>query len=336
MDVHTIDANDPCVQLKITSALCSFFALGATIYRLYKRRSKLWADDVWALFACVALIIQVVAVFMHFPLPKHLSKRTRIALSYLMGTAFYSVVWASRLSILFSIVRIDPSVERRRRLFWVAAAFVATALLLLGQLLWVCETNPSWKKTRNPQCELPLQVAICQIVADVISDLILLFAPLPLFRNLLDKSLGHKLTLIFSTCVVTTIVSLFHATFILLDYEIKITIAAMVEGCLSLIVANIPVIITTTIDIVGDQEDQVRTVQFSTIFWSSEAQTTGTMQLHTIGEERPDAVKLSYAKTTEDTPSCNQIDLPMSQRTVVDRLSPTKPVVVSGDPILPV
>ncbi|KAF7362716.1 hypothetical protein MVEN_00620900 [Mycena venus] len=305
-------------------------------WRLYKRQDRLWSDDAWALFASVNLIIQVVAVFMDLPLPNNLSKTTRIALSYLMGTTYYSIVWASRLSILFSIVRIDPSVERRRRLFWIAAAFVATALLLLGQLLWVCETDPSWKNKRNPQCELPLQVAICQLVTGVISDLILLFAPLPLFRNLLNKPLGHKLTLIFSTCVATTIASLFHAAFILRDYNVKISISAIVEGCLSLIVANIPVIVTTTIDIVGDQEDQVQTAQFSTIFWSSEAQTTGTMQLHTIGEERPDAVKLSYAKTTQDASTWNQIDLPVSQRTIVDRLSSTKPVVVSVDPILPI
>ncbi|KAJ7759983.1 hypothetical protein B0H16DRAFT_1533256 [Mycena metata] len=237
-----IDANDPLVQLKITSATCSFCALGATVYRLYKRQVRLGADDVWALFAFVVQIIQVAAVFLHIPGPNNLSKTTRIAVPYLMGTTFYATVWASRLSILFSIVRIDPSVERRRRLFWVAAAFVATALFLIGQLLWICEARPSWKNVEHPQCALPLQVAICQFVTDIISDSILLFAPLLLFRDLLDKSLRRKLSLIFSTCVVTTIVSLVHAAFLLRNSGINIAISATVEGCLSLIVANIPVI----------------------------------------------------------------------------------------------
>ncbi|KAJ7031854.1 hypothetical protein C8F04DRAFT_959673, partial [Mycena alexandri] len=214
----------------VTSGTCGFFALGATVYRLYKRRDRLGADDVWALFAFLVLIIQVVAVFLHIPVPNDLSNTTRIAVSYLMDTTFYSVIWASRLSILFSIVRIDPSVGRRRRLFWVAAAFVATALFLIGQLFWICESQPSWKKVENPHCELTLQVAICQFVTDVISDSILLFAPLPLFRNLLDKSLGRKLTLIFSTCVATTIISLAHAIFILRDYDSKIAISAIVEA----------------------------------------------------------------------------------------------------------
>jgi len=43
--------------------------------------------------------------------------------------------------------------------------------------------------------------------ADVIADAILMYFPLHLFRDLLDKSLHLKLGLIFSTCVVTTVVS---------------------------------------------------------------------------------------------------------------------------------
>ncbi|KAJ7922282.1 hypothetical protein B0H13DRAFT_1509828, partial [Mycena leptocephala] len=268
----------PSQSISVTSATCSFFALGTTIYRLYKRRGRFWADDFWALFAFVALIIQVFGVFLPVIIPvNNFSKTARITMYYLMGTAFYLIIWASRLSILFSIVRIEPSARRRRLLFWVAVTFVATALFLLGQMFWICESNPSWKNSESVQCELPLQVGICQIITDVISDSILLLAPLPLFRNLIDKSLGYKLTLLFSSCVVTTIVSLVHAVFILTHYDTMIFISAIVEDCLSLIVANIPVVITTMIDIVGEP-DQVQTgksVQLTSVFWFSEAQTTG-------------------------------------------------------------
>ncbi|KAJ7922283.1 hypothetical protein B0H13DRAFT_2267548 [Mycena leptocephala] len=230
-----------------------------------------------------------------------------------MGTTFYLIIWASRLSILFSIVRIEPSAQRRRLLFWVAATFVAAALFLLGQLFWICESNPSWKNFESVQCELPLQVGICQIVTDVIADSILLLAPLPLFRNLIDKSLGYKLTLLFSTCVVTTIVSLVHAAFILRDKDVKIFISAIVEiqDCLSLIVANIPVVITTTIDIVGEPgQDQIgKSVQLTSVFWFSEGRTTGAMELHTITE---DPAKLSYAMKNTAASAWNQNDLPIS------------------------
>ncbi|KAJ7847068.1 hypothetical protein B0H13DRAFT_2362622 [Mycena leptocephala] len=244
---------------------------------------------------------------------------------YLMGTTFYLIIWASRLSILFSIIRIEPSAQRRRLLFWVAGTFVAAALFLLGQLFWICELNDS------VGCEFPPQIGICQIVTNVIADSILLLAPLPLFRKLIDKSLGFKLTLLFSTCVVTTIVSLVHSAFILTDDDKKILISAIVQDCLSLIVANIPVIITTTIDIVG-QAQTGKSVQLTSVFWFSEGRTTGAMELHTIAE---DPAKLSYAKNTAAS-AWNQNDLSVSDGTVVDRLSSTKPRLVFVDTILPI
>ncbi|KAJ7922316.1 hypothetical protein B0H13DRAFT_125073 [Mycena leptocephala] len=303
------------MKVKITAATCSFLALGTTIYRLYKRRGRFWADDFWALFALVALIIQLVVLF----LPTT-NNTTRRIVFYLMGATFYLIIWASRLSILFSIIRIEPSAQRRRLLFWVAGTFVVAALFLLGQLFWICKPNSS------VGCEFPPQVGICQIVTDVIADSILLLAPLPLFRKLVDKSLGYKLTLLFSTCVVTTIVSLVHSAFLLTHANMKILISAIVEGCVSLIVANIPVVITTTIDIVGepDQAQTGKSVQLTSVLWFSEAQTTGAMELHIIAE---DPAKLS---------AWNHNDLPVSEGIVVDKLSCTKPVVVFVDPLLPI
>jgi hypothetical protein len=103
---------------------------------------------------------------------------------------------------------------------------------------------------------------------------------------------------------------------------------------LSLIVANIPVIITTTIDIVGepDQAQTGKSVQLTSVFWFTEAQTTGAIELHTIAE---DPAKLSYAKNTAAS-AWNQNDLPVSEGTVVDRLSSTKPGLVFVDTILPI
>ncbi|KAJ6534973.1 hypothetical protein B0H19DRAFT_964045, partial [Mycena capillaripes] len=274
--------------------------------RLYRRRGRFWADDLWALFAFVALIIQVLGVFLHIPVPNHLPAATHVAAFYLSRTAFYAIIWCGiPISILFSILRIDPSAERRKCVFWASVAFVAAAVFLLGQLLWVCESQQPWKISPNPQCELPLQVAVCPLVADATADFILLFAPLPLFRNLLDKSLGHKLTLIFSTCVATTIVSIVHAVFILRDDDARIPISEVVEACLSLIVANIPVVITTTIDIVGDADHgQGRTSQtgrFSTVVWVSETETTaGVVELHAIGAQGAENANLAYLKTNKD------------------------------------
>ncbi|KAJ6473706.1 hypothetical protein C8R45DRAFT_835236, partial [Mycena sanguinolenta] len=267
-------------------------------FRLYKRRYKLCADDFWALFAASALIVQVVAELLRLPLPNRFSQATRIAVYYWRSIMFYLILWASRLSVLFSIVRIDPSTSRRKVLFCAAVMFVITALLLVAQSFWVCESraHSSWKSLPDPQCDLAPQTAIFQLIADATSDAILLFAPWPLFRSLADRSLGRKLTLIFSVCVVTTIVSLVRAGFILTNYSIGLPFSGIVEGCVGLIVANIPVIVTTTIDVVGHPE-LGETPEFSSIFWPG---TNGTIQLQTVGQPQPRDGPPSCAESTPD------------------------------------
>lgn len=63
----------------------------------------------------------------------------------------------------------------------------------------------------------------------MIADLILIIAPLKLLAGLEDKGLRHRLMVIFSTCIVTTIVSLVHAVYILTLGETKVVISAIVE-----------------------------------------------------------------------------------------------------------
>ncbi|KAK0215084.1 hypothetical protein IW262DRAFT_1404952 [Armillaria fumosa] len=244
-----LDASDPLVILKISCVVCSTVAIATTIHRLFIRRGRYWADDAWALVSMFALFLQIAAVFMHLPDPDVLSRSTRIAAYYLMATTFYVVIWTARLSILFSIIRLDPSENRRRRLLCVAALFIFVLTILIAQLYWVCEPEPRWKDMRSPQCTLNKQVAICQLVSDVIADLILILAPLKLLAGLEDKGLRHRLMVIFSTCIVTTIVSLVHAAYILTHGETKVVISAIVEDCFSLIVCNVPVVVTAAIRI---------------------------------------------------------------------------------------
>lgn len=66
-------------------------------------------------------------------------------------------------------------------------------------------------------------------LADVIADLILLIAPLKLLQSLQDKQLRLRLMVIFSTCIVTTVVSLVHAVYILNHGGKKVVIVALVE-----------------------------------------------------------------------------------------------------------
>ncbi|TFK73728.1 hypothetical protein BDN72DRAFT_893690 [Pluteus cervinus] len=242
-----LNLQDPLVQIGITSAVCSFVAVSSTVHRIYVRWGRLWADDAWAVFSMLSLFCQIAGVFMRVSNPVHLSPLSRVASYYIMAISFYTIIWAARLSILFSIIRLDPDQDQRRRLFWVAGLFTTVCLVLIAQLFWVCEPKPDWKKALSPQCPLDKEVAICQLISDIIADVILILAPLKLLAGLEDKTLRLRLMVIFSTCIVTTIVSLVHAAYILTLGGSKVVIAALVEDCISLIVCNIPVVITASI-----------------------------------------------------------------------------------------
>ncbi|KAF9465586.1 hypothetical protein BDZ94DRAFT_1306937 [Collybia nuda] len=242
-----LDIGDPLIQIKITSSVCSAFAIGTTIHRVVIRWGRLQADDGWALFSMFTLLIQIAGVFMHVPDPTRLSHLSRVASYYLMATSFYTIIWSARLSILFSIIRVDSSDNRKRLLKLVAVLFSVVCIVLIAQLYWVCEPQPKWKDLPSPQCTLNKQIAICQLVSDVIADSILLVVPLKLLQGVQDRQLRLRLMVIFSTCIVTTVVSLVHAVYILNHGGKKVIISALVEDCFSLIICNIPVVFTSVI-----------------------------------------------------------------------------------------
>jgi len=236
----------PLVQLKITEVVCSVVATGTTLARLFVRRRDLWWDDGWAFLSMIFLFVQIAGIFMHTPDPADLPRLDRIAAYYIIAFTFYAVIWSARLSILFSVIRIDRDPKSQRKLYFIAGLFMLALLVLMGQLMWVCEPLQHWKDAASPQCPLTKQVAILQLVTDVLADLTLLIAPLRLVYGITDRHLRNRLVIIFSTCVVTTIISMVHATYILTVGGAKVVISALVEDNLSLIVANMPILILAT------------------------------------------------------------------------------------------
>ncbi|KAK2467364.1 hypothetical protein APHAL10511_000599 [Amanita phalloides] len=228
--------------VEVTSIVCSSVAICATIVRFALRMGRLWIDDAWAMFSMSSLMIQVIAVF----LPSYPS-RLGASRYYLMAVMFYVTIWSARLSLLFSIIRIDPNPVRRKYLIANACIFVFICLFLIAQLFWVCEPQRKWKSLKLPQCQIGSQVAIFQLITDALADLTLLITPLWVFRIIRDDWLRYRLMAIFSTCMVTTIVSLVHAVYILTAGGKKVVIAALVENGVSLVVCNVPVIASAAI-----------------------------------------------------------------------------------------
>jgi hypothetical protein len=116
---------------------------------------------------------------------------------------------------------------------------------------------------RTPVLFLGLAFTYWASAADILADLALIILPIRLIRGIKDKRLRWRLIFIFSTSseyssfstnkqprffflVVTTIVSLVHAAYIISRGGIPVVISALVEDCMSLTVANLPVVATAS------------------------------------------------------------------------------------------
>ncbi|KAJ8075307.1 hypothetical protein AAF712_016346 [Marasmius tenuissimus] len=282
-----LDLNDPNAAIGLTCVLCGIPTFLTTAYRLWIRRSRYWADDLFVLFAISCSPLAGASTFVHIICTTNSPGAKRdimIVAYYMMAATYYGVLWFSRLSMLFSIIRIHPEygvgfrwkLSIRRPLYLVSGVFSIIMVVLLCQLVWVCEPENAktrWKEMERPQCGLTRQVAITQVVVDVLSDLILVFIPLSLIRTLSAYSLRRRLAWIFSTAIITTITSIPHAAFIIKGMEHEEIITAYVQASVALIVCNLPVVATKLIkkweDQLGEPKSETKStwtsVQFASI-----------------------------------------------------------------------
>ncbi|KAG7098170.1 hypothetical protein E1B28_000138 [Marasmius oreades] len=253
-----LDSRDPYVAIGITGVVCGIPTFLTTVYRFYIRQSRYWADDLLVLLAGLCMFLGGVSTFIHITISPGRSKQGMVAVYYLMATMYYGVLWFSRLSMLFSIIRIHPGCalgfghrfSTKRMLYGVSVAFSAILVFLLCQVFWVCEPENAitkWKDAERPQCALTKQIATTQVIADFSSDLILVLVPLQLIQSLSSRTLRHRLTWIFSTAIITTAASIPHAVFIIKQMGPQEIIAAYVQACIGLIVCNLPVVATRLI-----------------------------------------------------------------------------------------
>ena len=82
----------------------------------------------------------------------------------------------------------------------------------------------------------------------------LVIIPLRLIQNISSPSLRHRLAWIFSTAIITTIVSIPHAIFIIRGMGTAEIITAYVQACVGLIVCNLPVVAAKLIKMCGSSE----------------------------------------------------------------------------------
>ncbi|KAG2138279.1 hypothetical protein BD769DRAFT_1435132 [Suillus cothurnatus] len=103
-------------------------------------------------------------------------------------------------------------------LIGIAIIFGVVWAILFAQVWWTCELNPSWKKLPRPQCPLGRDVAVAQIVT------------------------------------ITTAVSLTHAYYVFTVGGLQEAVSAMFEASISLIVANLSVVVTFFLRMLTEDE----------------------------------------------------------------------------------
>ncbi|KAJ6457014.1 hypothetical protein C8R47DRAFT_185371 [Mycena vitilis] len=256
-------------ELRILLAVLLPFACLVTYFRFYVRysRGKLWWDDFWVLVSTMCAIVFVAASMLHVQDPASLPQHVKISVYYMCAQFFYAVVWTARISILFTVMRLCFFGKLRRLLFWMAVLFFFTWAILFAQVWWVCERQPDWKELPTPQCALGLDVAIAQLITDVISDIMLIAAPTRLlWRARLQRSLKVRLLAVFATTAIGTIVSLYHAYCVIRFGGIPEFLAATVQLSISLLVANLSVIVAVIYRLRPENEsDNTEPVSVTTI-----------------------------------------------------------------------
>ncbi|KAI5996868.1 hypothetical protein F5J12DRAFT_957454, partial [Pisolithus orientalis] len=217
-------------ESKVVGIVLPVIATVVTSFRLFLRirQHRLWLDDAWAALAMVLNVVYMVVGSLY------LDDYGEVA----------NVCRLSRISILFTVVRLTFPGSLRRLLVRTAIAFVVTWMILFAQVFWTCEAEPGWKMQPRPQCDLGRNVAIAQIITDVIGDTILILAPFRLiYKVRLNKAQKIRLLSIFSASAVTTVVSLTHAYYVLSDGGLSQSAAAIVESSVGLVVANLSVVV---------------------------------------------------------------------------------------------
>ncbi|KAH7920471.1 hypothetical protein BV22DRAFT_1198873 [Leucogyrophana mollusca] len=226
--------------LKAVVTLLHSTAISSTLFRLSYRGYTLrfWWEDAWATLALVSDVICLTCVWLLKPVGESQSMPfINIVASWAQSMASTCVLWATRMSIMFAIIRVAGSAPKTQRLALCILGFFGLMWLgILAQKIYICDLQG---------CVMKQSLAISQLITDTISDAILVAMP---FRLLRDVKLSNNRRILissaFSASILITIITIFHSV-LLFGTPTALTVAvAHVKAAASLIVCNLLVIVT--------------------------------------------------------------------------------------------
>jgi len=230
----------------IVATVVPVVALIITVFRLvHRHRRKLsWWDDALIGMAALSMLMLVISVWF-LTGNASIPHSTKVSLYFVCAYTFTISIYTARLCILFGIMRIAPNPATRNFIRWIAGFFVVILCVLMAQKIWVCEGNTAWKLEPSPACHLGLQVAVTELVTDIVSDTILVLLPIFfLWGSRLRAGQKRRVYAIFSASCITTIVSIVQDWLILAAGGLREETASMIEVSVSVIVANLPFLVS--------------------------------------------------------------------------------------------
>ncbi|KAH7914151.1 hypothetical protein BJ138DRAFT_1144497 [Hygrophoropsis aurantiaca] len=229
----------------IVNTVLQGIAICLTLFRLALRISirRFWWDDVWAGIAIICGLLCVIFSWVYVR-----TSGTLAIIGYWTYTyAFNCVVWAVRMSILYSITRlIHPSRTSHRITLAVSTIF---GLLWAGLLIWktyICGHDLYWYNLPTIACPFTHASDIYQLISDIVSDTILVGLSWRILWNikLPEKRQRRMILLIFSSSILVSFVSLFRAICRILNQDFIAFVIGQVEVTVCLFVCSLLVTVT--------------------------------------------------------------------------------------------
>ncbi|KAG1808251.1 uncharacterized protein BJ212DRAFT_667147 [Suillus subaureus] len=159
--------------------------------------------------------------------------------AWILSITFTSVLWAARMNIIFSVIRITNHSGckiHKQITYLIAASFAYMWAVLIAQKMSACKLH---------SCIMSPSVAFLQLIADAIADVFIVATPLYLWTKvelsrsrqiLVQSAFGTSLSLI-------TTITIFHSINISMGHTSTTLILAYIKAAFSLFICNILVIV---------------------------------------------------------------------------------------------
>ncbi|KAJ8591436.1 hypothetical protein M405DRAFT_814419, partial [Rhizopogon salebrosus TDB-379] len=184
-------------RLVVVGVVSHSIAILSTIFRLVYRgwTRRFWYEDALATFALIADVLCLACIWVDSSIS-----------SWTLAVTFPSVLWAARMSIIFSIIRVTENTVtkvHRKITYLIAVSFACMWTALLVQKLGVCHFH---------SCHMGKPVAFSQLITDIVADAALVITPLHLWKNV-GLSRNRKIMVLsaFSSSLLLTAVTIAHS-----------------------------------------------------------------------------------------------------------------------------